>query len=951
MRSGREPHALQARDRRDSVVGADVQIELGSYGRTAPTMSARRRPLQERQTVLKIVDAGLDAPLRHRVAVEIAELVTGVRQAPDEMGAPFASRGPHARRSSGRAAPRVTGRVLGYEVAPDDPTDLALVLEDGSRVSTKAGDDESAQAQPCLMEEQSRLLRQPARVNVRPGTSGQRRRLRDRAEGIDAYGDVVFRRAPHSASIGVMELAPHGNTLILCRMSAEDRDQKLIQHFEGPWALCQREEALVPRMAIFAVNMSGTREVRPDRAGPPPPDVAERDDMLLVDAAIAAGWLEHVVLRDGDRIARDTLPGETLLRRWERNAVSLWLSTYGRRMDYGTDWLQLRALMMVSAAERKHSVTRLRRGALVNGPLAGRGHLGPKRFGFVRDDDNYLIAEKEGMRWVQRIFEIAASGEANNARGGLSLAAVAVKATAEGCPFSKARIGKILRDPIYSATGEWFTRVGEVLVQQEPPQNPWAISEAEFNKVQEQLTLRQGKASRTPLGEFIFNYVDVVHAQCGQRIAGYCIAGTDPGLRRLRHRDRACDCPIRTVGNRALVWEQDWLVPPIMRKLRELVEHPDVARQLTEAQAHAGAMKVGLDDQERAAVDAELEQIEQRLDEIADTYLHNVGVANASVEGLEPLTRSIVRRRDQIRRRLANDAAAKANDYNAGLVETTDRIALFLDLMSETTPSDELHKMLRARLFQTIVSRVEVDDDGSGEITITVHGRLVPEDTPANVCNPVAIAAALLDDIASGQSVGTLKLDRPSEGTSRDGGPEIETVSDASTEKTVSIRSGSSSTDPKRRSRHEVGVEAALEATTQSVRAARSRRAPDSVAWIRNEHPSDGRPSWVVAFTAERAETRAEPRRTWKDLVDSGVVAAGETLTGRQLGREWSATLDASGRIVISTLGTFRTPTAAASACIGGARTNGWHFWSVARAGRSMRLNEIRAAAESGQTI
>ena len=337
---------------------------------------------------------------------------------------------------------------------------VRFICEDGRIIG---GTPVPADDEPKLesMEEEAKELRRrkPAVINVRPGKSGQPRRRTDEdpLEGLEAYGPLVWMSVGGGAMVCTLQLAEDGNCILAARMSTEDRNERLVHQLEPTLAISRRyPEILRPRMALLAVNMSGTREVRHERAGPPPPDVLERDDMLLVDAAIEAKWLEHIVWRDGDRIARDTLPGEMLLRRWQKHGVGLWLSSYGRQMDYETDWMGLTAMMMVSAAERRNSTRRMRSGAIKNGPLAGKGWLGPVPFGFVRDKHTKrLVAEQEGMRWINRTFEVADSGLCLDDAGvGLSTRDVAKTVAAEGCSFDHERVRKLLRDPIY-CTGEY----------------------------------------------------------------------------------------------------------------------------------------------------------------------------------------------------------------------------------------------------------------------------------------------------------------------------------------------------------------------------------------------------------------------------------------------------------------------------------------------------------------
>jgi hypothetical protein len=72
-------------------------------------------------------------------------------------------------------------------------------------------------------------------------------------------------------------------------------------------------------------------------------------------------------------------------------------------------------------------------------------------------------------------------------------------------------------------------------------------------------------------------------------------------------------------------------------------------------------------------------------------------------------------------------------------------LASFLEILTETSPDDPRMKALRARLFSIIVSKLTIDDDGSGPITITIEGPLVPPDSPVEMGNPLHAAGDFLD--------------------------------------------------------------------------------------------------------------------------------------------------------------------------------------------------------------
>jgi len=69
--------------------------------------------------------------------------------------------------------------------------------------------------------------------------------------------------------------------------------------------------------------------------------------------------------------------------------------------------------------------------------------------------------------------------------------------------------------------------------------------------------------------------------------------------------------------------------------------------------------------------------------------------------------------------------------------------------MSLETPQDPLHRHVRARVFQQIVSRLVIDDCGAGPIVITIEANLVPDGAPVEAGNPLLVAASTIDGYAS----------------------------------------------------------------------------------------------------------------------------------------------------------------------------------------------------------
>lgn len=691
-----------------------------------------------------------------------------------------------------RLAAPATAPQLRFEASAGVPQVLSYLLDDERVVGWQWGDREGAVQ---LVTESGRVIdgktivrndprsklrsmggidaeerprrRRPARVNIRPGVGGRRRldqfeRIVDPTEGLAAYGELIPQAASGGASIMLLELDPTGNAAILCRLSSEEEQEQFLLQLDPCLALAKRfPEELRPRYALFALNMSGARTVRPERAGPPPPGELEREDILIVDRWLTENWLEHIVARGGDRLAREMLPGETLLDRWQRAGVGLWLARHGRRMDYRADRLALRAEMMVSAEERAWLTARVQTAQIEKGPLAGRGWLGSAPFGFVYDRKT-RTRRPDPQQWpyILRAFELADSGDCFDGSG-LSTRKIAERLAEEGCPFDHDRVRTLLKNLIY-VTGEYVTRVRGIPVPQTPIplENPVAIDR--FLRVQDLLALRQGRSELTPIGEFLFNYVPFRHRRCagekvgeGQRSA--LIRGNiEPhkgmkNTRRYRHVPLVPECCRRGgpgPGGR-FTWARDDLERPVVEEIRKLAEHPEVLRQLALAERHRlveASGPIRLTHEQREQIERDLVELDLQREAAVDQWVTRRGQPDApSLEDCERVMKGFQRRIDTLKRQLERDAEAELVETGGDAGMRQDRVKTFLEIMTVETPADPRMKALRARLYQRIVSEMELAEDEDGSIQITLVGHLVPGGSSLDACDPIATSADLLD--------------------------------------------------------------------------------------------------------------------------------------------------------------------------------------------------------------
>jgi DNA invertase Pin-like site-specific DNA recombinase len=657
------------------------------------------------------------------------------------------------------------GRIVGAQFIDESGMQLRLLLDNGETIEIDEAANARARRKVAVMDDLTPKRRRPARTLSRPGQPKKKRGL-DPLGGlgqlVNEFGEIVYEPAGDGATVGVLEMYPNGNTVLLNRVSGDENDT-LAGQFGPNLGLCrQYPDILVPRFAIFAVHMSGTREIWPGlpeaiRNGAP-----QREDLLKLDRWIDEGWVENVVARDDDRIAREMIWHQLVRRRWKSAGVSLWLARFGRRMDYDKDRIALGAMALIAEEERVNINRRMQTARIDKGPLIGLGWGSKPRVGFLQDKDNGGIKQdRENWHHILRMFERADVDDAN----ALSTREIAEKATAEGFEITAERVRTVLEDPIY-ATGEWSVKVRGVEIPQHPIELQEPVAIDRFQRVQDMLALRQGRDSATPIGEFLLNYVETVHTQCmdetrqrkGKReerplIKGYIDKREAATTRRMFHVPYAPECCKGNGRGRcgAHSWQRDDIEPPIVEEIRRIAEHPELQRQFALAARHDVATSSSrLSEAQRQECEHEIARIDGARDEEMDRFVDAVAAG-------EPIDRAdhdarvrrLSGRIDALRRRLeADDEAASRDDEETPRRGDAQRLRDFLEIMTLQTPEDTFHKQLRARLFQRVVQRVEIDDPGHGPVTIALYGHLVPETSPLERANPIHACHDLLDGYA-----------------------------------------------------------------------------------------------------------------------------------------------------------------------------------------------------------
>ena len=693
------------------------------------------------QTVLAERQRRLDAPLLHGVR-------NGGVVSTTQTAAPLSFRLAEA-------------KIVGVEWASPAGSRLRLLTDDGEAIEMKTRARTRARVNVVDVDDpKPKRRRKPATVKVRPGSRRRAGGGLDPTLGLEELlGEVVWLPGSGGAWYTVVERDPAGNAIGCGRLSGEDRNETMATQVDGLLVLEERNEELCYRYLVLAVDMSGTRPVRyaPDFGFPA--GTAERDDMVVVDRFILEGWVEHIAWWSDDRIARKVLPAQVLFHRWQEHDVGLWLAIRGGRIEYEDDDLLLNIMAVMSSNDRHRTVRRLQSGALRKGPLAGNGHLNTTPYGFVRDETNRPRENAQVWKWILRTFELADVGlEAGGI--GCSAPEIARQLASEGFEIDHDRVRTILEDPIY-ATGEWSVQLSGIRIPQTPIalRNPVPLDR--FQRVQDWLALRNGGSENTALGDFLFNYVDCVHEQCNDerggvldrpiRLRGYNLVHIKDKTPKLRHNPVTPQC-CKGLGRgkgRSWSWKRDLVEPPVVAELRKLATHPEILHQLTLAAAHEIATtSTRLGAEEREALENQIAALVQQREAATDTWVEAAQPGEQrDFADFRRLDESFTKKIAALTRRLENDRAMAIADSAAPESSRThdDRREAFLEILSIETPTDPRMKALRARLFSLIVSRLIIDDDGKGPITITIESVLLPPGSSAEVANPLFAAGDFLD--------------------------------------------------------------------------------------------------------------------------------------------------------------------------------------------------------------
>lgn len=590
--------------------------------------------------------------------------------------------------------------------------------------------------------------RAPMVRNVRPGKGG--RRLANTAstsqeaiQGVAEHLGVepIWRPAAKGAIIVEFPLSDEGDTLGSIRLSGREMQKgETLLGQAAPIVDLAKHWDLGLRGLIVAMNMTGTIL-----------DLEERPDLSLHMAAIEAGWCKNVIWRDGDRIAREVYPAERYYHELRKARVDLWLCCWARKVNWNTDKTNLRAMNMVSASERDASTKRLQTAQIRQGPMAGKGHPGPTKFGSMRDENGYLVTDPEAWPYVWRAFELADIGDLADGDEAKPLSCPKIAAKLEDeCPMDHNAWRRLLRN-IFYATGEYTSEVRGLAIGQIPMRftdDCPPIPLDRFERVQDNLTIRKGRNNTTPVGTFLFNAIKAEHRPCkGRRRKGKTVMvkaqiqkGREP---RYRHSgfSPGC-CEVKS-------WAVEDLERPPIAALRTLVDDPELQLAWAEAAQHdVSEEQLLLGDQGRHEIQKQIKMLEAEKQTLETDYIKRIAnEGGASVDEYRDLTSAVKQQIEGLRRRLDTDAARQEAVLGASRSAVHDELReAFLNVMTFETPTDPIKRSLRARIFQRCIPALEFGEDENGKLVFDLYGPLVPTDAPfVAVTDPVKASEDLLE--------------------------------------------------------------------------------------------------------------------------------------------------------------------------------------------------------------
>jgi DNA invertase Pin-like site-specific DNA recombinase len=462
---------------------------------------------------------------------------------------------------------------------------------------------------------------------------------------------------------------------------------------------------LHPRLIVMSTDNSGMRRYE------------ERPDFALLEEAVDIGWVRWVAWRSPDRAGRDILPVETHYDMLRRNHIDLYLHTLGRKVNWKTDRIILRALGMVSAEEASAITDRTHTAIRTRYVDEGRGYPSAKRFGFRRNPATlYLEPDPEQWEHVKRIhFDYADCS--TERRGGTRK--LHERLETMGCHISYRHIMKILRDPIY-VTGEFTSTVNGETIPQRPIPLDDPIPPEIFQRNQELLELRRSHEKTTQIGDFALNGIPITHEPCAHlhdpRGRGPKIKGrTLRGVHAYRH------WPWMPAACRGFVLDREELEAAVVGAVRKHVDRPSLRTAWLERRQREsrGFTTTLLDAGQKRNLRRRIADRERQKAELTKRFLNRLAANEVPNEhAYWQLVGAIDADIEQLETRLDH---AETEPSVSTKVDTDDLEEAVHLILTTDLPAAAGDRVRRAALLKTLIHRIEIASPKSGRISVNVE--------------------------------------------------------------------------------------------------------------------------------------------------------------------------------------------------------------------------------------
>ncbi|MGE3413607.1 MAG: recombinase family protein [Dehalococcoidia bacterium] len=592
----------------------------------------------------------------------------------------------------------------------------------------------------------------------RPGRGGHQPRLSPftattaTAQLLEELGEPTINERRQRTGFMYWRLPGNGRGFALARLSGIEirKGESAFTQVQAILHTAKQHDLTIGHLVVSTDNTGARRfEYRPD--------------LLLLHELIARGEVDFVCARNVDRIHRNDLVRAQLEDLFITSDTQLYLSDFGH-LDWDRDLQHWRRKGEQAEEERNTTFRRTQSGIISTRIAEGRGRPGNQPFGFYYDHSlGEVVVDPVQWPYVVMIHQGYEDLHLAGETGGMRR--LAAQLDAAGCPMTSTNVGRILRNPIY-VTGEYTVRWNGHRVTANPVKIPDPIPLDLFQRNQERLDLIRGKHTRTPVGFFPLNGVDVIHERCQDEPTVVTKAGErrhTPERILMRGRTRGTSAgyvyahyPRSPKCCRGLVIQQSALEPPVMRALRQLAANRELQEQWRRAPRSNPAERPRiLTPERRAQIATELRDIEllitdhearwtdpaQPESQLTAFEIHRI---------MAPLDEKRTRLKKQLEmdevlaptpaatpleKSMTDIARAAGLDDNSTYGELLER----LDEVLTDDPPDDLGLLRRrAAIVSASLSSILICDTPDG-FTLELRGPLAPPGTPiAGAIGPIA---------------------------------------------------------------------------------------------------------------------------------------------------------------------------------------------------------------------